>query len=421
MVTFAENELMTRVEGDAPMGSLIRENYWIPFAMADHLAAGDAPLPVRLLGENYVAFRDVDGRIGFLDERCPHRRASLVLARSEGDGIRCIYHGWKIDAAGSVVDCPSQTIRPQQFAARVPVKHFPVIENGGLAWVWLGGGDAPAVPALPFSDMGLYRTWCVSRIACNWLQGVEGSIDSMHAGVLHQTWIAEAAKLAEHSNLNAVRYDVPPVYETRATPYGMSAAAVRAMGDGGSYARITEHLMPFVSVVPVGGNLPDAGSVFVVAPVDDTHHLFFFGTYGPSPHSAASQKDIKMQADSYLPDPFDFCGLQGDRTNRWGQDRELMKAGHFTGFGRSLLEEDAAIQTSMGPIVDRSQEFLSSSDVAVAHARRMLLDALAGATRGELPPGSARTPGGITLPNCVERVLHDGERWDEPARDPAGV
>jgi nitrite reductase/ring-hydroxylating ferredoxin subunit len=422
VVTFAENELITRVEGEAPLGRLMRENYWIPFALSDHLVAGDGPMPVRLLGRNYVAFRAEDGRVGFLDELCPHRRASLVLARTEGNAIRCLYHGWKIDVSGKVLECPTQTVRPEQFAARVPVEHFPVHESGGLAWVWLGAAGAAAeFPELPFGDAGLYRTWYVSRIPCNWLQGVEGGIDSVHAGVLHQTWIAEAAKLATHANLGNLRFDLPPVYETRSTPYGMQAAALRSTADGGKYARVTEHLMPFVTVIPVGGNQDEAGSVFVVAPVDDLHHVFFFGTYGPTPHSAVSQVDLRMQSPEFVPDPFDFAGLRGDRDSRWGQDRELMKAGHFTGFGRSLLEEDAAIQTSMGPIVDRSKEFLSSSDVAVAHLRRMLLDAIAGAATGELPPGSARTPGGMRLPNCRERVVAEGERWDHDALDPASV
>src|SRR5437588_3477008 len=134
---------MTRIDGDAPMGRLMRENYWIPFAQSAHLNVADGPLPVRLFGVNYVAFRDVDGNVGFLDELCPHRRASLVLARHEGDGLRCIYHGWKMSAAGRVLECPTQTVRAERFAANVPVRHFPVHEDGGIAWVWLGGVDAP--------------------------------------------------------------------------------------------------------------------------------------------------------------------------------------------------------------------------------------------------------------------------------------
>jgi phenylpropionate dioxygenase-like ring-hydroxylating dioxygenase large terminal subunit len=384
--------------------------------MSSHLTHGDAPLPVRLLGENYVAFRAEDGRVGFLDELCPHRRASLLLGRIEGNGVRCIYHGWKVDVSGCVVECPTQTLRPERFAENVAVAHFPVHESGGLVWVWLGGGETPAFPELPFGDAELHRYWCVSKVPCNWLQGVEGTIDSAHVGMLHQTWIAEAAKMAEHSNLN-IALDQPPRYETEATPYGMRAAALRTTADGGTYARITEHLMPLVTVVPIGRAMPRAGSVFVISPVDDTHHQLFFGYFGETEHSAKTPDQIAMQNPQYEPEPRDYTRLRGDRGNAWGQDRTLMSGGHFTGFGRSLLEEDAVIQTSMGPILDRTKETLSTSDVAVAQARRLLLDAIAAAESGQRPPGSARTDGGIRMPNALEVVVEEGQRWEDIALD----
>jgi phthalate 4,5-dioxygenase len=427
MTTRAENELMTLIDGDAPMGRLMRENYWIPFAMSSHVAIGAPPMPVRLFGENYISFRDQDGRIGFMDELCPHRRASLTLARVEGNGIRCIFHGWKFDAAGCVLECPTQTTRAEQFARNVPVVHFPVHESGGLAWVWLGpsgrgsgevggGEEPPAFPEVPFGDEDLFRYWCVSRVPCNWLQGIEGTIDSAHVGMLHQTWIGEAAKMAEHANLT-MALDQPPSYEPQSTSYGMRAAAVRRTAEGQSYVRITEHLMPLVTVVPVGRAMPRAGSVFVISPVDDTHHLLFFGYFGDTEHSAKKPEEIAMQSPDFEPDSYDYTGVRGDRWNAWGQDRTLMEAGHFTGFGRSLLEEDAVIQASMGPIVDRSKETLSASDVAVAHARRMLLDAVGAVDAGTLPPGSARAPDGVRLPNALELVVEKGQRWEDTALD----
>jgi phthalate 4,5-dioxygenase len=371
---------------------------------------------VRLLGDNYVAFRAEDGRIGFFDELCPHRRASLVLGRIEGNGVRCIYHGWKMDVSGCVVDCPTQTVRPERFAANVEVTHFSVRESGGIAWVWLGATDAPPLPDLPFAGEDLYSFACVSRVPCNWLQGIEGTIDSVHVGNLHQTWIAEAAKMAEHSNLT-LALDTPPSYETEQTSYGMRAAALRKTADGGMYARITEHLMPLVTVTPVGRTMPRAGAAFVISPVDDTHHLLFFVTFGDTPHSGVPLTEIAMQALDYTPEPLDYTGLRGDRWNAWGQDRALMNGGHFTGFGRSLLEEDAVIQTSMGPILDRSKENLSSSDVGVVHTRQMLLDALHAAESGELPPGSALRPEAVRLPNAREIVVGEGMRWEDAALD----
>ena len=409
MVTRAENELLTRVDGDAPMGTLMREHYWIPFALSSHLAGGDVPMPVRLFGEHYVAFRAGDGRIGFFDELCPHRRASLALGRIEGNGVRCIYHGWKIDVSGCVVEAPTQLNRAEQFAASVPVVHFPVHEAGGLAWVWLGAADAPAFPDLPFAgDHEGNSFWCVSRVPCNWLQGVEGTIDSAHVGVLHQTWMRETAKLPEHANISYA-LDQPPSYETEATSYGMRAAALRPAGDGRTYVRVTEHFMPLVTVVPVGRAHPRDGSMFVFSPVDDTHHLLFYGYFSDTP--TRPPEELGGAAPDHVADPYDFAGLRGDRSNRWGQDRDLMGDGHFTGFGRTLLEEDVVIQTSMGPILDRTREHLCSGDVAVAHARRMLLDALSAAEAGELPPGSALTPEVVRLPNALEAVVDAGARW----------
>jgi hypothetical protein len=177
--------------------------------------------------------------------------------------------------------------------------------------------------------------------------------------------------------------------------------------------RITEHFSPFVTVIPVGQTLEKTGSVFVVTPVDDTHHLLFFGTFGDSPHSGVPLHQIAMQSSDYVPeDDRDFAGLRGDKSNAWGQDRALMSAGHFTGIGRSLLEEDAIIQTSMGPIVDRTEEHLSSGDLAVAQLRRMLLQAL-DASDGTAPPGSATGGAEMRLPNAVEAVVDDGARWQD--------
>jgi phthalate 4,5-dioxygenase len=419
VVTPQENELLTRIEGDAPMGRLMRENSWLPFARSSDLVHGDGPMPVRLLGENYVAFRAEDGRVGFLDELCPHRRASLVLGRIEGNGVRCIYHGWKIDVSGRVVDCPTQTVRAEQFAARVPVDHYPVYESGDLAWVWLGGGDTPSFPDLPFTkDQAPHGWMTVSHVPCNWLQGLEGTIDSAHVGVLHQTWHAETAKLAEHANLS-IALDQPPRYETESTRYGMRAAALRTTAEGATYVRITEHLMPLVTLVSVGRDQPRDGAVFAISPVDDTNHLVFFGTFGETPVVPAEEMP-GFVAPGLVPDNHDFAGLRGDRSNRWRQDRDLIRAGHFTGFGRNLLEEDAAVQTSMGPILDRTKEHLSTGDAAVAHARRMLLEALEVADAGEHPPGSARSREPVRLPNALEALLDDEQQWRTLALERVG-
>ena len=174
--------------------------------------------------------------------------------------------------------------------------------------------------------------------------------------------------------------------------------------------------MPLTTLVAVGRAQPRDGSMFVSAPVDDTHHLLFYGYFSDDPQYPTESMP-GLIAPEFVPDPLDFVALSGDRSNRWGQDRELMNAGHWTGFTRTLLEEDAAVQTSMGPILDRTKEHLSSGDAAVAHARRILLDALEAADAGALPPGSARTPGGVRMRNALEALLGEAERWEDVALD----
>jgi phthalate 4,5-dioxygenase len=410
MVNRAENELITRVEGDAPLGRLMRENYWIPFALSENLVAGDAPTLVRLFGENYVAFRSPDGRIGFLDELCPHRRTSLTLARVEGDALRCVYHGWKIDVSGSVVEAPTQSVRAEQFCAAVRVDHFPVHENGGMAWVWLGGGDTPSFPDLPFNDEhGLTMVMTMSLVPANWLQGLEGGIDSVHAPILHRSVIeAMLDQRGQSSDTAGVRatFAAPPRYETDEVPSGLRQASLRPADEGRTYARVAHYFFPLVVVVPNG--YAGATHVFGFAPVDDTHHLVFFGNYGETP---LSLRDVSGALEGELPDRRNFASLTGDRSNRWDQDRESMDHGHWSGFTRSAIQEDTAVQVSMGPIVDRTKENLSSSDVAVAATRRLILDTIAAYEAGKLPPGSARTPEGVRIPQPFDAMLDPGESW----------
>lgn len=409
MVTRAENELMTRVEGDAPLGRLMREHYWVPFALSANLVPDDAPTAVRLFGQDYVAFRSPDGRIGFLDEHCPHRRASLLLARTEGTALRCIYHGWKIDVSGRVVEAPTQMARHDQFCAGVPVSHFPVHEEAGIAWVWLGGGATPPFPDLPFNDRyGLQMITTISVVPANWLQGLEGGMDSVHAPILHRSVIEATLQRKGDADTAGVRatFAAPPRYETEPAPFGLRQASLRSAGEERTYLRVAHYFFPFVIVVPNGYG--SAVHAFCFAPVDDTHHLVFFGNYGEEP---LSLREVSGALDGELPDPRNFASLRGDRSDRWGQDRALMDKGHWSGFAHSAIEEDTAVQVSMGPTVDRAGENLSSSDVAVAQTRRLILDTVAGYEAGRLPPGSARTPGGVRVHQPLDAVLQAGESW----------
>src|SRR5690606_29248793 len=187
-----------------------------------------APQRVRLFGRDYAACRATDGRVGVFDEACPHRRASLVLARNEDCALRCIFHGWKFDASGRVAEAPTATVVPQEtFVRNVRLNHYPAREAGGLLWVWLGAGEAPDFPKLPWFGIPEENMWLTRTVThCNWLQGVEGSLDSAHIGQLHNTWIS-AMVAAPREGGSRREVLAPPSYEVARAPYGLRAAALR--------------------------------------------------------------------------------------------------------------------------------------------------------------------------------------------------
>lgn len=392
MLTAEENELLTRVEGDAPMGRLMRENYWIPALVSSQLVADGAPVRVRLVGRDYVAFRATDGRVGFFDEGCPHRGTSLALARNEECGLRCIFHGWKIDVSGQVVDVPTHTPNPEAFAAKVPVAHYPVHEGGNMVWVWLGSRPAPPFPELPFTIQPERRVYITATKAyCNWLQGVEATIDTAHVGTLHLAYISRYRGDEGNTITNALDA-LAPRYDVQRRPYGLDAEAIRPLADGSTYVRTTKYLMPFISLVPGQAGTDTPGVIFITSPIDDTHHTLFFGCWSDSVDIVGPDQPIpesQLFTVGNRPfDPHNYGGFSAGREDNFGQDREAMANGHFSGFTGNLIQEDTVTQASMGPIVDRTKEHLSSSDVAIIHARRLLLEALVDVAEGRTPPGA---------------------------------
>jgi phthalate 4,5-dioxygenase oxygenase subunit len=399
MLTSRQNQLLTEVEGEAPMGRMMRQRHWIPCARSEALVADGAPQAVRLLGENYVAFRATDGRVGFFDEACPHRGASLTLARNEGCALRCIFHAWKFDVSGKVVEVPSEGPRAEAFAERVQLNHYPTFEGGGLLWVFLGEGAPPRKPPLPFLDLPKENTWVSRSITpCNWLQGVEATIDSIHVGTLHQSWISQKGATLPLTVTNHPRYEVED------TDYGLRAAAVRTLADGLQYVRVTEYVAPFVSLVP-GGATERKGSMFISVPRDDVSHMLFWGFWdedGPCEYTDDAWTTIERDPDNYVQ-------LDKGRDAAWGQNREAMKAGHFSGFDKALLEEDMVVQASMGRVVDRSKEHLCSSDVGLVHARRRLLEEIAAFQQDQARPWAERKVRPIDILAGADYA------WREPA------
>lgn len=382
MLTKEQNRRLTSVEGDAPMARLMRENYWLPFSRVEALEAGaTTPTRVRLLGEDYVAWRAPDGRIGFIDRACPHRGASMALGRIEGCAIRCIFHGWLFDVSGEVLDIPTEGERSALIAPHVPLRHYRTVEQGGLIWVWLG--DQGQVPAFPdFSWLGLpdEHVWMTRSVwPVNWLQGMEAALDTAHVGHLHSGWARPAEALDDQAKL----FRIQPKFTVEETDYGMRSAGIRTADDGTSYVRISEFLAPFTVMTPgsLNGEKGEASLYFFV-PVDDRSHLQFFGFF--SQHAPLGSFFMRDQCT----DPDNYVQVEGSAENNWMQDRDAIDRGHYSGFVDHVLLEDAVVQASIGTIAGRDREFLTNVDLGLQTCRQLLLKQLDRFEAGEPVDGA---------------------------------
>jgi nitrite reductase/ring-hydroxylating ferredoxin subunit len=382
MVTRADNERLTGVEGEAPMARLMRENYWLPFSRIEALKAGaTTPTRVRLLGENYISWRAPDGRVGFIDEACPHRGVSLALGRVEGCALRCIFHGWLFDVSGKVLEVPTEGDRSALVAAHVPLRHYKTVEKGGMFWVWLGNQDeAPEFPDFSWLNLPDENLWLTrSEWPVNWLQGMEAALDTAHVGHLHSGWARPDDAIDKQSNY----FRLQPRFTVEETDYGMRSAGIRTGDDGVSYVRISEFLAPFIVMTPgsLDGQKGEA-SVYFFVPVDDRSHLQFFGFFSQhGPLGSFFMRDSCTDPDNYVE-------VQGSAKNNWGQDREAMDRGHYSGFIDHVLLEDAVVQASIGTVATREREFLTNTDLGVQTCRQLLLRQLDRFEGGEPVDGS---------------------------------
>lgn len=378
-MTPEENDLLCRVEASTPMGQIMRR-HWIVACLSEEVAEPDgAPVKVRLLGENFVVFRDSKGRLGVLDELCAHRRASLVFARNEDCGLRCLYHGWKFDVNGNVVDLASEppgTNVPQ----RVKQKAYPVREAGGFVWTYLGPPEEmrefepPAFAPTP--DVRVSATKV--RVKCNWAQILEGQIDSAHSSSLHSSDMVPAqVDGAKATDVNWLRpsTDKAPRFQIERTSYGFRYAAIRRpiMNEAThEYIRTTVYIAPFTALIPPN-NVHNVATL--LTPEDDHNTIFYFIAWNGADKSGvpvdAWRKFNVLEWGVDVDTNFDNVRTAG---NKYRQNRDAMKAGNFTGIS-GIPNQDIAMWEGMGPISDRSQERLGASDVAVAAFRRLMVEA----------------------------------------------
>jgi phthalate 4,5-dioxygenase oxygenase subunit len=377
-----DNDLLTRVCGDAPLGRLMRDHCWIPGGLSSQLVAGGAPLRVRLLGEDFVAFRTDDGRMGFFDEACPHRGASLALARNEDNALRCIFHGWKFDVDGRCLEVPTQGVNHDGFCRNVRVKHYSVREAAGVFWVFLGHGEAPSFHEFEFLQLATptHVFITLQKVGCNWLQLVETTMDSSHLGILHATNIKALGDVGVTTDYTS------PIFETEHKPYGFQYAAIRQMNGGEAYVRLNTFVAPWFSLLSPVDKEVQGGAIQFTVPIDDEHSLFFFGHY--------RRNGVGLVGGARFPgmvDPADYPPLPpGGPDTNWGQDRDAMKQGHWSGFKGNFVTEDLAVSLSAKKIVDRTKEQLNAADAAIVNVRRSVLQAIREYMSGEVPACARR-------------------------------
>jgi phthalate 4,5-dioxygenase oxygenase subunit len=419
MLSREENELLCRVGPDAPMGRMLRR-YWIPALRSSDLVADGAPRRVRVLGEDLVAFRDSAGRAGLLDEHCPHRGASLVLARNEACGLRCLYHGWKIDVHGRVEETPPE---PDElhFKDRVRAIAYPVYEAGGFVWAYLGPpGTEPPRCELEFTTLPESSVLIMTaREECNFIQCIEGVIDSAHSNYLHSKAIKPATGMATTVFANSVldldrpSNDGAPVIEAEDTDYGFRYAAIRIPthdADRQRYVRVTLFAAPFHAFIPA----PDGwGFMQMFVPIDDEHTLFHFVRYrfdGPIDEDARARHLAWSGTQPGIDIDAEYRKTR-TRANTWQQDRAAMRRGEsFSGI-TGVNNEDFAVQESMGPLYDRTKEHLGTSDVAVIRMRRLMLDAVRRFSSGAGPALGLERPVAYRDLRAVEQMVPLGAPW----------
>lgn len=414
MLTREENELLVRTGPGTPMGELLRR-FWLPALLAEELPAPDCPpVRVRLLGESLVAFRDSENRIGLIDAYCAHRGANLFWGRNEAGGLRCVYHGWKFDITGQCVDMPSEPAG-SSFKDRVRLTSYPAREAGGVIWAYLGPPDCqPPLPQLEWTLVPADHRYVHKRFqACNYLQNLEGEVDSAHVSFLHKRFDVDAgATLSGQRLLNLAR-DHAPTFTVKETDFGLMIGACRDWDERQVYWRITQYLMPTSTLIP---SEPGAPVSFTAAvPIDDEHMWGYTVTWRPDrPLTREDVARIESWTGIYTEvDPRTYRPI-ANRDNDYLIDRDKQRRESFTGI-RGIREQDLAVQEDQrGPIADRTRERLGTSDTAIIAVRRRLLTAVRDLMRGVEPSEPHRVE--AYRIRSAALLLDRGTPFDEGAR-----
>ncbi|HLF72445.1 MAG TPA: Rieske 2Fe-2S domain-containing protein [Dehalococcoidia bacterium] len=408
MLNAAENKYITQVGPGTPMGNLFRR-YWLPAMLASELPEPDcAPVKLRLLGEDLVAFRTTSGRIGVIDAYCPHRNANLYWGRNEDEGLRCVYHGWKFDTSGACVDMPNEPAS-SRYAEKVKQAAYQATERGGVIWVYMGPAElAPELPGLEWTVVPESHRMATKRIqACNYLQNLEGEIDSSHVSFLHRNFDRTSREGP------AMDLDQHPVFFVKETDYGMAISARREDGTEKFYWRVTPFMLPSYTMIP--GSI-EGGMVFTSAiPMDDETMIGVTVSWrADRPLNDEEIAHVKAGMGPHVQTDAKFNPLR-NKGNDYAIDRELQKASSFTGI-KGVREQDMAVQEDQrGRVSDRTREHLGTTDLGVIAARRRLIKQARDLEKGIEPP-QARNAAAYRVRSAAVTAVR-AQPWEEAVKD----
>jgi phenylpropionate dioxygenase-like ring-hydroxylating dioxygenase large terminal subunit len=381
MTTRELNDFLTKTGPGTPTGNLLRR-YWIPALLASEIPEPECPpVRVKLLSERLLAFRDTQGRIGLVDEFCAHRGVSLWFGRNEENGLRCPYHGWKYDHTGQCIDGPSEPVE-SGFCSKIKLKSYPCVERGDVIWAYMGPPELqPPLPGFEWANVPRASRYVSKRLQeCNFLQAMEGGIDSAHVSFLHRYELRnEPLHVSKGAELTA-KTDV--AFEVIESPGGMVIGVRRPAQEGHYYWRITQWIMPFHTMIPPYGDNALNGHAWV--PIDDATCWSWCFTHHPTRALTAHENEVMRTGGgihvSLIPGSFRPVI---NKDNDYLMDRAAQKANKTYCGVKTIAMQDAAIQESMGPIQDRSKENLTSTDNGVIMARIRLRKAALAAQQGE--------------------------------------
>ncbi|MHA6263291.1 aromatic ring-hydroxylating dioxygenase subunit alpha [Arenibacterium sp. CAU 1754] len=419
MISQALNETLTKSGPGSEAGDVMRR-YWQPAALSDELQGSRPVVPVTLLGERLVLFRDDQGELGLIDRHCPHRGADLCHGRLEDNGLRCPFHGWHFDRSGQCVEQPGEPEGSQMYK-QIRTTSYPVVEKNGIIFAYMGPGAPPDFPNFDcfrapethvFAFKGLWE--------CNWLQAMEVGIDPAHASFLHRFLKDEdpADSYGKQFRDKAADTDIPmtqllrdyprPEITVEETDYGMRIVALRHLDNGKTHVRITNQIFPEAISIPMSREM-------IITqwhvPIDD-ENCYWYSMF--TSFDKPVDKDL-MRAqrlkEHRLPD---YAPLKNKRNNYHFDPNEQANE-TYTGMGMDINVHDQWAVESAGPIFDRTREHLGKTDVAIIKYRRMLRAAIASLEDGNtdsLPMLNGVDPKAIFGPISND-TIGDRDKWQE--------